>query len=529
MHNIKLIRVLGKMSFKILILSLFFIDFNVFAQMPKREFRGGWIHIVGNDTIKNKTKKEVQQMFLKVLDAMEQVKCNAVIFQVRPCADAFYYSELEPWSRYLSGKQGVPPKELWDPLEFMIEESHKRGMEIHAWCNPYRVTLKDTDTLCKNHVYFKHKSIFVKYGEQIYFNPAEPLSREYTVKAVADIVRRYNIDAIHFDDYFYPYPIKGEEFDDDYSFKKYAKKQGFAVLKKGKFSSGREYEYHKKQVKGDWRRYNVELLIKELNDTIKSIKPWVRFGISPFGIHRNKKDTPDGSGSNTNGLSNYDELFADVPKWVEKGYIDYYVPQLYWKIGHKAADYKTLINWWNDSWVRGQLYIGQSISTFNEKDLKNPKQRQTKEKINLQRKLKNVKGNVWWPAWSLVDNTANVKEDLQKVYQKNFALIPPYKEIDNIPPKAVAQFKKNGRNIVWEQSLEDKENPMQKALFYAVYCFPDKAETNINNSKYLLKITQNTTFNVIEENPNHKAGCRYVVTVIDRCWNESIPSKMLWF
>ena len=285
----------------------------------KREFRGAWLHVVNNTKISTMSEQEVKGMITDALDEIESAGCNAVIFQIRPTMDAFYYSEIEPWSRYLTGEQGKAPDPFWDPFEFVIEQTHKRGMEVHAWCNPYRVTMNEKDELDKNHVYNEQPHNFVKYGKQLYFNPTEPSAREHTVKVVADIVTRYDIEAVHFDDYFYPYPIEGEKFNDDRSFNKYAKEQGFSD-------------------RGDWRRYNVELLIKELNDTIKSIKPWVRFGISPFGIHRNKKDTPDGSGSDTNGLSNYDELFADVPGWAEKGYIDYYVPQLYWEIGHKRAD-----------------------------------------------------------------------------------------------------------------------------------------------------------------------------------------------
>ncbi|MEG1290148.1 MAG: family 10 glycosylhydrolase [Bacteroidales bacterium] len=467
----------------------------------KREFRGAWIHIVGNNIIRTMSTAKVQRMFVEALDSIESAGCNAVIFQIRPTADAFYSSSIEPWSRYLTGVQGKTPEPFWDPLKFMIDECHKRGMEIHAWCNPYRVTLNSYDTLCSNHIYFTNPNIFVKYGKQIYFNPGEPASRDFTVKVVADIVRRYNIDAIHFDDYFYPYPIAGVKFNDDAAFAKYAAKQGFLN-------------------RADWRRYNVELLIKEINDTVKMIKPWVRFGISPFGIHRNKKDTPNGTGSDTNGLSNYDELFADVPNWAAKGYIDYYVPQLYWEIGHKRADFKTLIKWWDKQHIRGQLYIGQSISTMK---------KQIKHKIELSRNLKNISGNVWWPGWSIVANSNKIADSLRLKYQKYKALVPAYSQLDSVLPCAIENITKMGRVIEWQQNLLDVSNPMQQALFYAIYCFPKGVQADITNNKYLLKLTPNSTFNVIEENPQHVAGCSYVITVIDRCWNESKPSKIMWF
>ncbi|MBQ7018082.1 MAG: family 10 glycosylhydrolase [Bacteroidales bacterium] len=496
-----------------------------------REFRGGWIHIVGNTQIKDMTRQQVQDMFVEVLDSMQTSGCNAVIFQVRPCADAFYKSEVEPWSRYLSGAQGVAPAEEWDPMQFMIDESHKRGMEFHAWCNPYRVTLLESDTLCADHVYFKHPEIFVKHGKQLYFNPAEPLSRELTVKAIADIVNRYDIEAVHFDDYFYPYPITGVEFNDTLAFEKYATQQGFVVEgnKDAQDSLGQaQYQQSRKQVLGDWRRHNVELLIKELNDTIKASKPWVRFGISPFGIHRNKKDTPDSSGSNTNGLSNYDQLFADVPGWAERGIIDYYVPQLYWEIGHRLADYETLIHWWNDTWKRGHLYIGQSISSFRKPDLDNPEINQTAAKMKLVRELPNVYGNVWWPAWSLVRNQAGVQESMRTTYQKNPALIPAYSWLDSTAPAAVKGLKAENGKLVWSQNPKDEQDPMQKALFYAVYYFPAGVDADKENKDCLIKLVPDAEFDVAA-NPAHAEGGKYVVTVVDRCWNESKGSVVAGF
>ena len=499
----------------LLILSVI-ISLNICAQdAPKREFRGGWLHIVGNNSIKDMSRAEVQDWFTEALDSMQVNGCNAVIFQVRPCADAFYKSEIEPWSRYLSGTQGVAPAEEWDPLQFMVDESHKRGMEIHAWCNPYRVTLTESDELCESHVYHKHPEIFVKYGKQLYFNPAEPLSRELTVKAIADIVNRYDVEAVHFDDYFYPYPIKDQVFNDSLAFEKYAAEQGFVV----------ENPEQRDSIVGDWRRYNVELLIKDLNDTIKTLKPWVRFGISPFGIHRNKRNAPDGS--ETNGLSNYDELFADVPRWAELGIIDYVVPQLYWEIGHRAACYDVLIHWWNDYMKRGHLYIGQSMSSFRKPDLKDSTKNQTEEKMRLVRELPNVNGNVWWPAWSFLRNVSNLQTDLKENYQKYHALVPVYEELDNQAPAAAINFTSKGAVLSWDQAEADKNDPMQKVLFYGVYCFPRGVEVDINNPAYLVKRTQETQFDALKENPNHKSGSKYVVTVIDRCWNESEPTEVI--
>lgn len=483
------------------------------GENPKREFRGAWVHIVGNKTIATLTTEQAKQMFLDVIDSCYLAGCNAIIFQVRPTADAFYQSDIEPWTRYLTGVQGKAPEPYWDPLAFAIEESHKRGMELHAWCNPYRVTLLESDTLCSDHLYYKNPEIFVKYGKQLFFNPGEPQARAHTVKVITDIVARYDVDAIHFDDYFYPYPVEGEEFDDQATFEKYGPAQGFTTMEQ----------------KADWRRNNVTMLIEELGKAIKEVKPWVRFGISPFGVHRNKKDTPDGSGSDTDAFSNYEQLYADVPLWVEKGYIDYNVPQIYWKIGHPKADYEVLIKWWNDNTPRGQLYVGQNISTFGEKDLQNPNTTQMARKMQLVRELPNVDGNVWWPGWSIERNSHNIADSLMQKYQKYHALIPAYTEIDAKAPKAVAGIEKDGRLIRWEQDAADAADPMQKALFYVVYCFPEGVDIDIEKAEYIVKITDDTEYNVVEENADHGAGCKYVVTVLDRCWNESKPSETLWY
>lgn len=462
------------------------------VEQPKREFRGAWLHIVGNTQIRTMSESEIKEMFIQTLDSLAEAGCNAVIFQVRPQADAFYVSELEPWSRFLTGVQGQAPDPVWDPLEFMIEETHNRGMELHAWCNPYRVTSNDEEELAPNHLFFSNPDIFKKYGKQLYFDPGEPASREHTVKVISDIVRRYDVDAIHFDDYFYPYPVKYEEFHDDASFVKYAKEQGF--------------EYWEK---GDWRRNNVAILMKELNDTIKSIKPWVRFGISPFGIHRNISETPDSSGSETNGLSNYEALFADVPDWGEKGYIDYIVPQLYWRIDFAPACYEVLINWWNDGNFTDHLYIGQNISVLDT---------QLERKMELVRELPNVAGNIWWPGWSIKRNVHNIHDSLTTVYQSRPALIPAYTRLDDIAPSKVVNLHKQSTKVVW--SVEQTDDPMQEPVFYAVYLFPAGVKPDISTSDYLIKITNKRSYDFGKDIKKYK-GYTVGVTAIDRCWNES--------
>ena len=477
---------------------------------PKREFRGAWLHVVGNQVFKTKTTEELKEMFIVTLDSLKLAGCNAVIFQVRPQADAFYKSEIEPWSRFLTGEQGVAPEPLWDPLAFMVEEAHKRGMELHAWCNPYRVTSTNKEVLCKDHLFFKNPDIFRRYGKQLYFNPGEPASIEHTVKVMADIATRYDIDALHFDDYFYPYPEKFEEYHDDEAFAKYAKSQGF--------------EYWQK---ADWRRHNVEMLIKAINDTIKSIKPYLRFGISPFGIHKNKKDYPDGS--QTNALSNYDQLFADVPAWAEKGYIDYIAPQLYWEIGHPRADYDILINWWNDKNYKGHLYIGQNISTFKVPDLQDSTTTQMAKKFEMERSLPNVDGNIWWPGWVIQRNPFGFADSLIRKYQSTPALIPAYTDLDSIAPAPVVDLKYVNNTLSWSANREEMQDPMQKSLFFAVYRFYADQAVDISNGSALVAITSNSTFEPAKEDKGFADGCKYVITALDRCWNESAPSEAVTY
>ena len=481
----------------------------IYAQQPpKREFRGTWIHTVGNSSYKNMTTEEMQQHYRNMLDTFEIAGINAVIYQIRPQADAFYISELEPWSRFLTGTQGQAPFPLWDPLEFMIEECHNRGMELHAWLNPYRVTSNDTENLCEEHLYYKKPYLFLKYGKQIYFDPGHPESREHTINVIADVVKRYDIDAIHFDDYFYPYKIKYEDFPDEESFMKYHEADGF-----GRYQ------------KNDWRRNNVNMLVRDLNKTIKSIKPWVKFGISPFGIWRSKDLDP--TGSNTVGATtNYDDLYADIKLWVEKGWIDYNVPQLYWEIGHPTADYIPLIEWWSENNFGAQLYIGQDIRrTINVKKNDGTVENQLYRKLKMVRENPDVHGNVWWSGYSLYRNSSGLVDSLKNDYQKYPALVPVFKHIDNTPPAPVRKLTgKNtpdGKLLTWE--ILPDSNEMDKAAYFCVYRFEQNEPVNIEDAAKLQKIVRKPVYIIPQSSDNKKY--KYVVTALDRLYNESKVSK----
>ncbi len=496
-------------SFLLLLFLILNTIFSFSQITQKREFRGVWMHVIGEVQYRNMSTEKMKQYLINALDELQSMNINAVIFQVRPTADAFYYSDFEPWSKYLSGKQGVSPSPYIDPMYFMIEECHKRNMEFHAWLNPYRVTLKGDDVLHESHIYYRYPERFVKYGSQIFFDPGLPENRNYICRIVKDIVMRYDVDAIHMDDYFYPYPIAGQKFDDDVSFNLYAKTQGFS-------SSQRD----------DWRRNNVNILIKQIKETIIVSKPWVRFGISPFGIYRNKKDTPDNSGSDTKGLQNYSDLYADVKLWVEKGWIDYNVPQIYWEIGHKAADYETLIKWWSRNNYGAHLYIGQDVvRTMNTQDLYYSNRNQLTRKMQLERNLPAIYGNCFWPGYELLKNKGGIVDSLQNNYQRYPALIPAYSHMHDKRPKDVkslkAEWTAQGYKLHWKRNGDI--NDPETGQYYVIYRFRDKEKTNLEDASKIIKITRETEYLLPYDAGKEKF--KYVVTSVDRFHNETKKGK----
>ena len=468
------------------------------AEHPKREFRGAWIHTVGQSRYMEMNRDAMQDYFDQMLDSLQYIGINAVIFQVRPTADAFYRSELEPWSKYLTGKQGVAPEPLWDPLQYMIEQCHARNMELHAWLNPYRVGTNADEPLAASHIYHKHPEWFVRYGRQLYFDPGLPECRRFIGRVGDDIVARDDVDAIHMDDYFYPYPIAGSEFPDENSYARYG--------------NGMD--------RGDWRRENVNALIKELHEIIKSRKPWVRFCISPFGIYRNQKSDPDGSA--TNGLQNYDQLYADVLLWTRNGWVDYMLPPLYSVIGHQAACVETLIYWWNNHANGRHLYIGQDVArTMNATDV-NPIYTQLNHKMQLSRYLDHVGGNCFWPGYSLLENYKGIADDLKGYYHAVPSLIPAYTFIDSKAPDEVkglkAKWTPEGYELQWKRKKTDDE--MQKQIYFCVYRFAPSEDICLCDASHLVAITRDTKFLL-----PYKHGTRqyvYVVTAVDRMHKESM-------
>ena len=422
-----------------------------------------------------------------------------IIFQVRPEADALYASQLEPWSRFLTGVQGQAPSPYWDPMQFMIDECHKRGMEFHAWINPYRVKTSLKSELSPNHLYNIHPEWFVTYNNQLFFDPALPESRRHICMVVADIVSRYDVDAIHMDDYFYPYPAKGMDFPDDASFARYG----------GGFTN-----------RADWRRSNVNILIQKIHETIRGLKPWVKFGISPFGIYRNEKNDP--LGSKTNGLQNYDDLYADVLLWARNGWVDYNIPQIYWQIGHPAADYETLVKWWAKNTENRPLFIGQSVmNTIQNADPKNPSMNQLPRKMALERAYQTIGGSCQWPASAVVENAGKYRDALVQEYHKYPALVPVFDFMDDKAPGKVRKVKKvwteDGYMLFWTPPKAKDE--MDRAVQYVVYRFGDKEKVNIDDASHIVAVTRNNFYKLPYKDGKNKY--RYVVTALDRLHNES--------
>jgi len=327
-----------------------------------------------------------QREYRALLDEVQRLGLNTVIVQVRPTADALWRSPYEPWSHWLTGRQGADPG--YDPLAFLVEEAHARGLRFHAWFNPFRVSRQaDPAQLVPDHPARRHPERVFAYGGQLYYDPGRPDVRDFVVDVVLDVARRYPVDGVHFDDYFYPYPVEGEELPDAGTFAEFG--SGFTDV-------------------GDWRRHNVDELVRATSQRLAALDRDIEFGISPFGIWRNRSADPRGSA--TTGTQSYDTTYADTLTWVREGLVDYVVPQIYWEIGHPAADYAALVPWWADA-VAGtpvRLYTGQaaykvgSSPAWDDGELA--------EHLALDRAHPEVRGAVFFSARSLTTNAAAAME-----------------------------------------------------------------------------------------------------------------------
>lgn len=383
------------------------ISFNTNSSaQTKPEFRGVWVATVDNidwPTKGNFNTEAQKAEFIKLLDMHQRNGINALVVQIRPAADAFYPSQYEPWSEWLTGVQGQPPVPYYDPLEFMITETHKRGLTFHAWMNPYRAEFTiGTSTISATHITKVHPEWFLPYGDKRYFDPGNKAVQQYVANVVKDVVSRYPVDAIHFDDYFYPYRIAGVTFPDDASY----------------------HQYGSGLTKDDWRRSNTDSIIALLSRVIKATNKKCQFGISPFGIWRSVDRDPINGSKTKGGASNYDDLYADILLWLKNGWIDYVAPQLYWEFSHPTAPYSLLLDWWNNHTYGRQCYIGLGIYKAGvNRAWREPSQ--LPRQIEALRSKPNIQGMVFFSSKSFENNPNGWSDSLRLNYFKDPAALPP--------------------------------------------------------------------------------------------------------
>lgn len=460
---------------------------------PAKQLRGMWIATVyagdwpGDPKLPVERKKAA---FRKLLDRAKAARLNAVFVQIRPAGDAFYPSPIEPWSVWLTGKAGKDPG--WDPLKFMIEESHARNLEFHAWFNPYRVG-EDNDRakLAPTSPAREHPEWVHKYGKYLWYDPGLPEVRDLAASAIMDVVKKYDVDGIHMDDYFYPYPSHGD-FPDDRTYRLF----------------GADYP-----TKAAWRRDNVNKLVKRLYTEVTEAKPWVRFGISPFGIWRNRTNDP--AGSDTNGLDAYASIYGDARKWVRQGWLDYVLPQLYWPIGDPRADYRVLVPWWSNL-VRGtdvRLFIGQGAYRIGADSVwKKPDE--ISRHLTLNRKYPEVRGDVYFSSADVARNKGGFLTVLLREHYQRPALIPPWKT--GQAPAAPTDVKVTGTSgdikVTWKGD----------GTSYAVYRSAGKgAKCGPVKPADLIGTLRGTAYN--DTTAATGQTYTYRVTALDRNQHESAP------
>lgn len=400
--------------------------------IPKtpREMRGVWIATVSNIDWPSKPGLPVSQQKAELralFDRAAELNMNAVFLQVRPAADALYDSPYEPWSEYLTGKQGKPPQPFYDPLQFAIEEAHKRGLELHAWFNPFRARHSSAESeLAPTHIKNIKPDWVVSYGNYLWLNPGLPAARNYSEKVILDVVRRYNIDGVHLDDYFYPYPVRTasnnfKSFPDEQAYRNYVQKNG-AINR------------------DDWRRQNINRFVEQLHNELHQVKPNIVFGISPFGIWR------PGSPAQIEGFDAYANIFADARKWLNEGWVDYLSPQLYWPINQHAQSFPVLLDWWQQQNKYGRhlwpgLYTSKVGGSWSAREII--------QQIERTRHQKGTSGHVHFSMQALMNNSGNISEYLRSIQYNKPALVPATPWLaDKHPPQPRATIQQIDNQLV---------------------------------------------------------------------------------
>lgn len=477
---------------------------------PKRQMRADWIASVVNIDWPSRpglTPAQQQDELVALYDQAAARGLNAVVLQVRPTADTFWPSDLEPWSRYLTGTPGADPG--WDPLAFAVREAHERGLELHAWFNPYRVAM-DTDrsALDPSSPAAQHPDWVVEYGGKLYYDPGLPEVRELTTRVILEVVERYDVDGVHFDDYFYPYPVAGQDFPDDATFAAHG--AGFPDTVEGR---------------ADWRRHNTDLLVEGLDEQIHAAKPWVLFGVSPFAVWRNAGTDPEGSATQA-GAETYDDLYADTRRWVREEWLDYVAPQVYWNIGFAVADYAVLVPWWADQ-VRDtdvQLYVGQATYKVGVSPAQSPAWLEPEEMsrhLTFNRDVPEVDGDIYFSAKDVRANRLGHMDLVQADHYSRPALLPVTEGVPGRAPHGVRHLRvREGRDSVrlaW-RGVRDAER-------YAVYAVPGRRASacDLADAEHLVAVVADGATSWTGERTD--ATTTYVVTALDRAHRESRPAS----
>lgn len=478
---------------------------------PKYEMRAVWVATVDNidwPSRKVLSSEQQQQEFIALLNYHKKLGINAVFVQIRAAADAFYAKGNEPWSEWLTGKQGKAPEPFYDPTTFMIEECHKRGIEFHAWLNLNRTTHKVSKSISSENIGKKRPDWVFEYDGYRLFNFGLPEVRDYITEVTANIVKNYDVDGIHFDDYFYPYTVTGQTLKDEAAFKKYG----------ARFKS-----------KDDWRRNNVDLLIKQISDEITAQKSYVKFGISPFGVWRNKKDDPTGSDTQA-GQTSYDNLYADTKKWSKAGWIDYMVPQVYFSTGFDKVPFKNLVNWWLDHTYGRHLYIGQGAYRVGgtERDKAWLSASEFPDQMRFLRQQRNVTGSVFFSSKSLVNNKLGHADSLRQDFYRYPALPPRMAWKDNVPPRAPQNLQANstvqGVELSWTAPSPARDG--DEARTYAVYRFDENQNPRLDDPRRLIAFCYEAQTRLQDRTAQRNQRYTYLVTALDRLHNESEPVQI---